>query len=181
MAEGAIKPFELLLEYERRSLAHGQGGTDEEATLGDWSGIGFKLGMDYMVSDVDTVNEVLILPDVIAIPGIAPWVLGLVNIRSNLMPAVDLKLFLTGVPTKLTKHSRMLVVEQPGGIVGLVVDEVFGQRHFMEASKQEITGDREQGAEQYSEHAFADNDLNWKIFQVGSLVADPNFQNAAVR
>lgn len=181
MAEGVVKPFELLLEYEKRSLEHAQTGINDEANLGDWSGIGFKLGADYAVSDVDSVNEVLILPEVVAIPGISPWVLGLVNIRSNLMPAIDLKLFLTGVPTKLTKHSRMLVIDQPGGIVGLVVDEVFGQRHFMRSSKEKVAGDRTQGVEKYSTHFFKDNDLRWKIFQVENLVSDPGFQNAAVR
>ncbi|MCF6301240.1 MAG: chemotaxis protein CheW, partial [Proteobacteria bacterium] len=138
MSKNVIKPFELLLEYERRSLSHALSSTSEDSAVGDWSGIGFKLGDEFMVAEVEDINEVVILPELIKIPGIESWVLGLVNLRSNLIPAIDLKLFLTGTPLKLTKHSRMMVINQPGGQAGLVVDEVFGQRHFQNSSIQEI-------------------------------------------
>ncbi len=109
MSRQIIKPFELLLEYEKRSVSHALGSAEEETDLGDWSGIGFKIGDIHLISEVDNVNEVVILPELIRIPGIDAWVLGLVNIRSNLIPAIDLRFYLTGEAAKLTKHSRMLV------------------------------------------------------------------------
>ena len=65
MSKQIIKPFELLLEYERRSLAHALGGGSDEETAEDWSGIGFKVGENHLVSLVDDINEVVILPDLI--------------------------------------------------------------------------------------------------------------------
>ena len=183
MSKQIIKPFELLLEYERRSVAHVTSGHSDNESVEDWSGIGFKVGEDLLVSEVDNINEVVILPELIRIPGIDAWVLGLVNIRSNLIPAIDLKQYLFGEPSRITKHSRMLIIDQPGGQAGLVVDEVFGQRHFQK--KMWHTLQQEEGENQnlltYCDKCFNIDDVNWNVFLVDRLVHDANFQNASVR
>lgn len=185
MTSQIIKPFELLLEYERRSVAHALGSGTKEESSGDWSGIGFKIGEMFLVSSVDDVNEVVILPELIKIPGIDAWVLGLVNIRSNLIPAIDLKQYLTGEPSRITKHSRMLIIDQPGGQAGLVVDEVFGQRHFQEQSKQAVAQDNDDASDHrvfnYCDFEFELDDQKWLIFMVNQLVQDVHFQNASAR
>ena len=62
MTKQIIKPFELLLQYEQRSLAHALSATSDEADRGDWSGIGFRIGDFHLLAEVDDVNEVVILP-----------------------------------------------------------------------------------------------------------------------
>ena len=183
MSKQIIKPFELLLEYERRSVAHALGSSSEEEAVEDWSGIGYKVGDEHLVSLVDDINEVVILPELIRIPGIDTWVLGLVNIRSNLIPAIDLKLYLTGEPSRITKHSRMLIINQPGGQAGLVVDEVFGQRHFQQVMWQdlELDDENESRLNSYCEKVFSQEEVNWNVFMVDRLVQDADFQNASAR
>lgn len=182
MSKQIIKPFELLLEYEKRSVSHALGsGAAEESDLGDWSGIGFKIGEMHLVTEVDDVNEVVILPELVKIPGIDQWVLGLVNIRSNLIPAIDLRSYLTGEPSKLTKHTRMLVINQPGGQAGLVVDEVFGQRHFSKSDWHDVEGDDDSRVYRYCDKFFSHDDVNWNVFEMDQLVQDTNFQNASIK
>lgn len=181
MSRQIIKPFELLLEYEKRSVSHALGSAEEESDLGDWSGIGFKVGNTHLVSEVDDVNEVVILPELVKIPGIDSWVLGLVNIRSNLIPAIDLRLYLTGEPSKLTKHSRMLVINQPGGQAGLVVDEVFGQRHFKQSQWEDVEGGNDSRIYSYCDKFFSHDEVVWNVFAMDQLVQDANFQNASIK
>ena len=181
MSRQIIKPFELLLEYEKRSVSHALGSAEEETDLGDWSGIGFKIGDIHLVSEVDDVNEVVILPELVKIPGIDSWVLGLVNIRSNLIPAIDLRLFLTGESAKLTKHSRMLVINQPGGQAGLVVDEVFGQRHFKQSQWEEVEADEGSRIYSYCDKFFSHDEVVWNVFVMEQLVQDAKFQNASIK
>lgn len=182
MSKQIIKPFELLLEYEKRSVSHALGSAaNDESELGDWSGIGFKIGGMHLVTEVDDVNEVVILPELVKIPGIDQWVLGLVNIRSNLIPAIDLRSYLTGEPSKLTKHTRMLVINQPGGQAGLVVDEVFGQRHFSKSDWQDVEGDDDSRVYRYCDKFFSHDDVNWNVFEMDQLVQDTNFQNASIK
>jgi len=181
MSKQIIKPFELLLEYEKRSVSHALGSSTEEGELGDWSGIGFKIGDMYLVTEVDVVNEVVILPELVRIPGIDTWVLGLVNIRSNLIPAIDLRQYLTGEPSKLTKHTRMLVIDQPGGQAGLVVDEVFGQRHFRQSDSHDIEGTDDARVYKYCDKFFSHDDVIWNVFSMDQLIQDASFQNASIK
>jgi twitching motility protein PilI len=180
MTKQIIKPFELLLQYEQRSLAHALSATSDEADRGDWSGIGFRIGDFHLVAEVDDVNEVVILPELIRIPGIDTWVLGLVNIRSNLIPAIDLKSFLTNESARITKHSRMLVINQPGGQAGLVVDEVFGQRHFNISDRQDVENEDDSRVYLYCDKYFNHEGVVWNVFEIEQLVSDIKFQNAAV-
>lgn len=181
MSKQIIKPFELLLEYEKRSVSHALGSAEEETELGDWSGIGFKIGDTHLISQVDEVNEVVILPELVKIPGIDQWVLGLVNIRSNLIPAIDLRAYLTGESAKLTKHSRMLVINQPGGQAGLVVDEVFGQRHFSQSQWEDVEGDDDSRIYSYCDKFFNHDEVVWNVFAMEQLVQDTKFQNASIK
>lgn len=181
MSTEVIKPFELLLEYEHRSLARDLEATSKEEVESDWSGIGFRIGDKRFVAFVDEVEEVIILPELIRVPGIDSWVLGLVNVRSNLLPAVDLKAFLQSEPLKITKHSRMMVVAQPGGKVGLVVDEVFGQQHFNNEHQVDESLPEDDATGRYCKGGFVKNDTTWHMFLTNQLVEDSSFQNASTQ
>src|SRR3546814_16748096 len=58
--------------------------------------------------------------------------LGVANSQGNLRPTVDLKQFLEGERTVLHESQRVLIVRQPGGDVAVTIDELFGQRSFLE-------------------------------------------------
>lgn len=178
MAKNSIKPFELLTEYERLSLKHTVE-LQEVEVKGQWSGVGFKVDDVNFVLAIGKIIEVLILTETTKIPGISPWVLGLGNIRGNLIPVIDLKSFLFNKPTKITGHTRMVVIQQVGGQAGLVVDEVFGQKHF---SRTQIIDQSELSKEQplkYTKIAYKEDDSVWNVIEDEMLINDPSFQNAA--
>ena len=179
MAKNNIKPFELLVEYERLSLKHTVG-IKEIEVKDHWSGVGFVVDTDNFLLAIDKIVEVLILTDTTKIPGIASWVLGLGNIRGNLIPVIDLKSFLFNKATKITAHTRMVVIQQVGGQVGLVVDEVFGQKHFTkEQLIKETKSKNKNNPFKYSTIAYMEDDKVWNVLDDEMLINDPAFQNAA--
>ena len=130
-----------------------------------------------MFLTIDKIIEVLILTETTKIPGIAQWVLGLGNIRGNLIPIIDLKYFLFNKPTKITGHTRMVVIQQVGGQVGLVVDEVFGQKHF---TKQQLNKKNKSSENlKYTDISYTDENVIWNVLDQERLINDPSFQNAA--
>jgi twitching motility protein PilI len=179
MAKNSVKPFELLTEYERLSLKHSVG--VQKLELKDrWSGVGFKVDETNYVLAIDKIIEVLILTETTKIPGISRWVLGLGNIRGNLIPVIDLKLYLFNKPTKITTHTRMVLIQQIGGQVGLVVDEVFGQKHFVKKQAVKTTKGSKKEDIKYSNLAYKEEDGSiWNVLQEEVLINDPLFQNAA--
>jgi len=177
MAKNSVKPFELLTEYERLSLKHTVDVQNIELKE-RWSGVGFRVDETNFALAIDKIIEVLILAETTKIPGIASWVLGLGNIRGNLIPVIDLKLFLFNKPTKITTHTRMVLIQQVGGQVGLVVDEVFGQKHFVKKQIIKKPKSSKKDALKYSDVAYKEDDSVWNVLQEDILINDPLFQNA---
>ncbi len=178
MAKNSIKPFELLTEYERLSLKHTVE-LQEVEFKGQWSGVGFNVDDVNYVLAIGKIIEVLILTETTKIPGIAPWVLGLGNIRGNLIPIIDLKSYLFNKPTKITGHTRMVVIQQIGGQAGLVVDEVFGQKHFARSQTIDPSELSQSEALKYTKTTYKEGDSVWHVLEDELLINDPSFQNAA--
>src|SRR5687768_3883038 len=106
------KPFELLLELERRSRAAASGqGRDSGGVDREWVGVAFRMvGEVFLVAREET-REVLGLPNPITrVPGAKGWVKGLANVRGQLLPVLDLRQYLGSGTTPSGRNTRVLVV-----------------------------------------------------------------------
>lgn len=175
-------PFDVLVDYERRSLAHVVGLPEQLDAPGLWRGVGFRIGGRRLASGFDEVVEILPMPQVTAVPGAQAWMLGLANVRGNLLPVVDLKQFLDGERTVLHESQRILLVRQPGGDVAVLIDELFGQRSFNDAQQLQ-DADTEQLKEgryaHFIDRAYRLNEQTWAIFSLERLARTPEFRQAA--
>ena len=179
-----LDPFEVLADYERRSLAHVAGLPEQLDAPGLWRGVGYRIGKRRLASGFDEVVEILPMPPVTPVPGAQPWMMGVANIRGSLLPVVDLKQFLEGERTVLHESQRVLIVRQPGGDVAVTIDELFGQRSFLE--EQQLPPERlsEQGLADgryahFVDRAFALADHSWGVFSLDRLARTPEFRQAA--
>lgn len=172
-------PFAVLLDFERRSLAHEAGLPEQLDAPGLWRGVGYRIGARRLASGFDEVLEVLPMPQVTPVPGAQPWMLGVANIRGNLLAIVDLKQFLEGERTVLHEGQRVLIVRQPGGNVAVTIDEMFGQRSFQE-EQLAPAGDLAEGRyAHFVERAYRVGGNAWGIFSLDRLSRTPEFRQAA--
>jgi len=172
-------PYEVLAEYERRSLAHAAGAPEQINTPNLWRGIGFRIGDRHFVSSIAEVNEILTPPVVTLVPGAKSWLLGVANVRGNLVPVVDLRDFVGGGRSPNTETTRVLVVRQHGGSVGLLVDEVQGQRSFSEEQLTAAVGEADERYNNYVGENVQLGDVQWGLFSMAALVRSAHFQQAA--
>jgi twitching motility protein PilI len=172
-------PFEALAEYERRSLAHAAGAPEQVEAPGLWRGIGFRIGARHFVSSIGEVNEILTLPQLTAVPGAKSWLLGIANVRGNLVPTVDLRDFIGDGRSPLSDTSRVLIVRQQGGSVGLLIDEVLGQRSFAEAQLAAAVGETDEKYSRFVGENLQSGDVQWGLFSMAALVRIAEFQQAA--
>jgi twitching motility protein PilI len=172
-------PFETLLDYEERSLAHNPGRPELVEAPGHWRGVGFRLGQRRLVSSFDEVVEILPLPPVTPVPGAHPWMLGVANVRGSLLPVVDLKQFLEGERTVVHEGQRCLVVRQAGGNVAVIIDELFGQRTFNDSHRAaNEAGDNEGRYGHFVGQAYQLADQTWGVFNMSLLTRTPEFRQA---
>jgi twitching motility protein PilI len=175
----ALSPFDALAEYERRSLAHVAGVPEQIEAPGLWRGIGFRIGTRYLVSSINEVNEILTYPSLTLVPGTRMWLLGVANVRGNLVPLIDLKQYLEGERTLLSEASRVLLVRQSGGSVGLLIDEVLGQRNFSQEQRADAIGEEDDRYNRFVSEKYLLGEVYWGLFSMAALVRTPDFAQAS--
>lgn len=176
---GQADPFEILAEYERKSLAHVAGLPEQLDAPGLWRGVGYRIGKRRLASDFNDVVEILPMPQVTPVPGAQPWMLGVANIRGNLMPIVDLKQFLEGERTVLHESQRVLIVRQTGGDVAVTIDELFGQRSFNDEHEVPVEPLADGRYAHFVVRAYRLAEHSWGIFSLDRLARTPEFRQAA--
>ena len=172
-------PFLVLADYEQRSLAHVAGLPEQLDAPGLWRGVAYRVGSHRLASGFDEVVEIMPLPVVSHVPGSLPWMLGVANVRGTLLPVVDLKQFLEGERTVLHESQRVLVVRQPGGDVAVTIDELYGQRSFVDGQGIDIESVSEGRYAHFIDRAYRINDQDWGVFSLDRLSRTPEFRQAA--
>lgn len=169
----------LLKNIELRSQKEVDGLPQQRDLTRYWEGLVFNsLGMR-LVTALHEVAEILNdVPNLTRVPGAKDWVRGVANIRGNLMPIVDLQLFLGGRQTLIGRRSRVLIIHQEGLNTGLLVSNVLGMRHFPESGR--INGLSEsENIGSFLDGGFRMDGEDWPIFSMLKLAGDSGFQVAA--
>lgn len=172
--------LDTLREYEKRSLIHAVGLPAQAVSVGSWSGIGFVLAEANLVGEMDSIVEVMPMPVLTNVPGAKPWVLGIANVRGTLVPVVDLRGYLTGQRSAIDNRTRVLVTAQKEGVVGLLIDEVRGQRQFEREERASAGGFGDHLVAGYIRQEFEKDDERWGEFDLQRLVNSAEFLRAAV-
>mgnify|MGYP003572127162 FL=1 len=173
-------PLEWLSYLERRCLDNAHALPQQEQSEDEWSGIGFRLGDQYLVAPLGEVAEILTPLSLCRVPRTKSWVCGVANVRGNLMPIMDLQAYLHDRPASMNRRSRILVVNHKGVYSGLVVDAVLGLRHFRDDQRcDELPGDDE-CIHQYMTYGFRADGEHWGVFSMHALAETPNFLSPAV-
>jgi twitching motility protein PilI len=125
----------LLQNIESRSHQYAVG-LPKQKIQQYWEGVLFSISGMGVIAPLEEVKEILNYPDgVTRVPGTQTWMLGMANIRGNLLPLIDLQKFLGGAPVVIGRRSRVLVINHQGLYCGLLVGDVQGMRHFLEEQR----------------------------------------------
>jgi len=171
--------FRKLQEYQRRSEAFEPDNSASGGHSTEWSGVTFALRDFRLACNIENVHEIIPIPGVTPVPGSKKWILGLANVRGNLMTLVDFGWYLHGERTKITPHTRLLAIGSQKSPVGLLVDEVFGQRHFLssDAHEAKIPEDSSLKGLVQNEHRLGSE--SWQELDLEQLFNSREFLNGA--
>ncbi|MBN1165063.1 MAG: purine-binding chemotaxis protein CheW [Candidatus Krumholzibacteriota bacterium] len=98
--------------------------------------VSFYLDDEWYGQDIQYIQEVNKVQNIAEVPGSPEFILGVINLRGNVIPVMDIRARL-GLPTKeITKKSRVIVVELDGSQLGLLVD---GVHHVLEIPHDELS------------------------------------------
>lgn len=84
----------------------------------------FKLDNEIYGINVMQVQEVLRMTEIAPVPGAPDYVLGIINLRGNVVTVMDTRKRFGLVPTEIDDQTRIIIVEAQGNVVGILVDSV---------------------------------------------------------
>lgn len=173
-------PFDLLLEIERRCQENASGLPQSDISDQEWVGVGFRIGSDKLIAAMDEVKEILDLPEYTTVPGVQSWVVGVANVRGSLLPILDMKGFVLGEDIEQRQKGRVIVIEYKGFNTGLVVEEIYGMRHFLIKDETDELPQISEGIAPYVKKAFRQESEYWPVFSFVQMTRDERFAKASV-
>jgi twitching motility protein PilI len=84
---------------------------------------GFKIGELGLLIQMGSGSEVMQMPTIWSLPGAPPWLLGLINLRGNLVPIYDLRQVLSLGQRTAELKPLVLIFDQGEKAVGVVIDD----------------------------------------------------------
>jgi len=84
----------------------------------------FRIADEEYGIDIMQVQEIIRIDAITAVPGAPSYVSGIVNLRGNVLPVIDLRRRFGRESCRQSEQSRILVVEMEGKTTGLIVDAV---------------------------------------------------------
>ena len=95
----------------------------------------FKIDKELYGIDIHQVQEIIMMQEITQIPHAYEFVEGVLNLRGNVIPVVDLRKRLNFETVEYGRNTRIIVVNVEGKIIGIVVDKV---KEVMELSTEAI-------------------------------------------
>ncbi len=171
--------FDKLLDYEQRSRTFEPGQATGQLHGGEWVGVIFRIGDDRLACSVEKVHEFLPIPAFTPVPGTKPWILGLANVHGDLLTIIDLAWFLNGQRSNVSMRTRLLSASLRGRPIGLMVDEVFGQRHFVSDEGKKARLPRSSPLKGFVHKQYRSGKDVWQELDLDTLFSTSEFLNGA--
>jgi twitching motility protein PilI len=174
------RPFDLLLEMERRGRAAAAEQGRDVGVGREWVGVALRMSGEIFLVAREETREVMGMPSAITrVPGARSWVKGLANVRGQLLPILDLRQYLGSGVTQSGRNTRVLVVNHREVPAGLMVDEVLGFRRFADKEFSADVPPTVVRVDRYLAGAFRRNNEVWPVLSLRTLVESPSFLQAA--
>ncbi len=88
--------------------------------------IKFTLSDVVMAIPLSDVHEIGRHPRITQLPNLPPWVLGVSNIRGEIISMVDIKAFFHMPSSGARRNSRFIILHNPDMKVGIIVEKIMG-------------------------------------------------------
>ena len=94
--------------------------------------VSFQLGNEEYGVEIVKVQEIIRMQDITRVPQMPDFIEGVINLRGNIIPIIDLRKRFALNVSEQTVETRIVVVSVEGRMVGVVVDRVSEVLKFSE-------------------------------------------------
>lgn len=98
--------------------------TREKETVDEEQMVSFVLGNEEYGINIMHVKEIIRVPEVVQVPNSEAYIDGVVSIRNNLLPIINMRKYFGLEVKEITDHTRILVVDMGTVTSGIMVDRI---------------------------------------------------------
>jgi purine-binding chemotaxis protein CheW len=109
---------------------------DASGHTGSMQLVSFKLGGETFGIEITKIREIILVGEITRIPQAPAYVKGLINLRSAVIPVIDLRARFSLAESELTADSRIMVLNVGRRTIGIMVDSV---NEVLRASREQIS------------------------------------------
>ncbi|QSV44499.1 chemotaxis protein CheW [Geobacter benzoatilyticus] len=123
-----VSPEEEARILKTRAAALARDSRPEETAAGQLEILEFLLAYERYGIEMSCVRETCPLKDLTPLPCTPPFVLGLINVRGEIVSVIDLKKFFDLPEKGLTDLNKVIIVHDEDMTFGILADEILGVR-----------------------------------------------------
>uniref|UniRef100_UPI003AF45EEA chemotaxis protein CheW n=1 Tax=Campylobacter fetus TaxID=196 RepID=UPI003AF45EEA len=86
--------------------------------------VGFIVGEEEFAIPILYIKEIIKPIEYTRVPSVPDYVLGVFNLRGNVIPLIDLRIKFNLNPSKMTANTRYIVMKDDDNIAGFVIDRL---------------------------------------------------------
>jgi purine-binding chemotaxis protein CheW len=124
---GLGTPYRLPAHNEHENRGERPMATAEKQNVenrGSMQLVSFRLGKEEYGVAITQVREIILMGDITRIPQTPAYIKGLINLRSMVIPVIDLRVRFEMEEGALTDESRIMVLNVANKTLGIIVDAV---------------------------------------------------------
>ncbi|MES2212446.1 MAG: chemotaxis protein CheW, partial [Pseudomonadota bacterium] len=177
---GFVDPFDALIQLDEMARKKKQAAVTTEIAP-EFTGIAFQADTFKFIIARTEIAEIITKPNIVEIPGVKAWLLGLVNHHGNILLVTDLWDFLYGRKEPVSDTAKVIIVEQESDHYGLLIDHCYGIKRLKKTQLKPsdhtlgLRGDIEVFIDGY----FEDGDDRWLLLNVKKIIATPAFRRVS--
>ena len=122
------------------------------------------------------VQEVLKINEITPVPGSPDFVLGVINLRGNVVTVVDIRKRFGLPPLKASESSRIIIIESGEQVVGILVDRVTEVVHLQVSEIERVPNMRSEDQARYIQGVSNTDEGLLILIDVDRLIANEDQQ-----
>jgi len=176
-AKGA---FELLLDLEQSNSQSREIAEQQLLNSGLFQYVRFRVADSYLMVKVNAISEILPLPAVTQVPFTKPWVVGVSNIRGDVIPISDFSQYLFQRTTEKNKKNKLIILKGKGFSTAILVDEVMGMTDVIENDIVTDISEIEEQIKPYIIGTVTRDEHSYGVMDSKALLTESGFMKAAI-
>ncbi|MCR5503869.1 MAG: chemotaxis protein CheW [Lachnospiraceae bacterium] len=114
-----------------------------------------KLGTEQFGIDIKYIDNIIRMQSITRVPHAAPYIKGVINVRGEVIPALNLRLKMNLEEVEDTKATRIIILKlEQYGLIGFIVDEVKEVVTLSEIQIEKVSQDGTQNSDDNQQFVF---------------------------